>query len=168
MSYADRIDVTLRADGGVTVDDNGRGIPVDEHPVEHRPAVEIVLTTLHAGGKFGGNGYAVSGGLHGVGVSVVNALSSRLTIEIHAREGSTWTQDYVASRPATESFPDRRAPSRGPRSRSGPIRTSSRRRSTTSRPCRAAFRRWRSSIRASPSGCATSGSSSARTARRAR
>ena len=91
--YADRIDVTLLADGGVRVDDNGRGIPVDEHPIEHRPAVEVVLTMLHAGGKFGGSGYAVSGGLHGVGVSVVNALSSRLDVEIR-RDGSTWTQDY--------------------------------------------------------------------------
>ena len=72
--YATHITVVLREDGGVRVSDNGRGIPVDEHPVEKKPALEVVLTVLHAGGKFGGGGYSVSGGLHGVGVSVVNAL----------------------------------------------------------------------------------------------
>ena len=71
--YADHIEVTILADGGIRVVDNGRGIPVDEHPTEHKPTVEVVMTILHAGGKFGGGGYAVSGGLHGVGISVVNA-----------------------------------------------------------------------------------------------
>jgi DNA gyrase subunit B len=98
--YCDKIDVTLLADGGVRVVDNGRGIPVDRHPVEKRPAVEVVLTTLHAGGKFDGKSYAVSGGLHGVGVSVVNALSSRLEVEIR-RDGHVWTQSYQDSKPAT-------------------------------------------------------------------
>jgi DNA gyrase subunit B len=96
--YCDQIVVTLLADGGVRVTDNGRGIPVDEHPVEHRPAVEVVLTTLHAGGKFDSQSYAVSGGLHGVGVSVVNALSSRLDVEVR-REGHVWRQSYAQSQP---------------------------------------------------------------------
>jgi DNA gyrase subunit B len=96
--YADTIDVTLLADGGVRVRDNGRGIPVDEHPVEHRPAVEVVMTTLHAGGKFDGKSYAVSGGLHGVGVSVVNALSARLDAEVR-RDGYVWSQSYECGDP---------------------------------------------------------------------
>ncbi|WNI16677.1 DNA topoisomerase (ATP-hydrolyzing) subunit B [Actinacidiphila sp. ITFR-21] len=91
--HADSIDVTILPDGGVRVVDNGRGIPVDIVPSEGKPAVEVVLTVLHAGGKFGGGGYAVSGGLHGVGVSVVNALSSRVAVEVR-RDGHRWTQDY--------------------------------------------------------------------------
>jgi DNA gyrase subunit B len=96
--YCTRVDVTILADGGVRVRDNGRGIPVDMHPVEQRPAVEVVLTVLHAGGKFGGGGYTVSGGLHGVGVSVVNALSTRLDVEI-CRDGYMWTQSYAGGAP---------------------------------------------------------------------
>lgn len=96
--YADLIDVTILPDGGIRVIDNGRGIPVDIHKTEGRSTVEVVLTVLHAGGKFGGGGYAVSGGLHGVGSSVVNALSSRLEVEVK-RQGHVWRQSYSVGVP---------------------------------------------------------------------
>ncbi|MEI6250118.1 MAG: DNA topoisomerase (ATP-hydrolyzing) subunit B [Actinomycetes bacterium] len=97
----DTIDIVLQKDGGLRVTDNGRGIPVDMHPIEKRPAVEVVLTVLHAGGKFGGGGYSVSGGLHGVGVSVVNALSTTLRVDIR-RDGYNWTQTYKLGVPQAD------------------------------------------------------------------
>ncbi len=99
--FCKRVEVTLRADGGVEVKDDGRGIPVDPHPETGRPGVEVVLTTLHAGSKFGGKTYAVSGGLHGVGVSVVNALSARLVVEVE-RDGWRWRQEYSKGVPRGE------------------------------------------------------------------
>jgi DNA gyrase subunit B len=96
--YADTIDVVLMASGGVRVVDNGRGFPVDMHPKLRKPGVEVALTLLHAGGKFDGKAYAISGGLHGVGVSVVNALSNRMEIEIH-KDGYVWRQQYHHSKP---------------------------------------------------------------------
>jgi DNA gyrase subunit B len=91
--FATRIEVIILPDGAVRVEDNGRGIPVAEHTTEHKPALELVLTVLHSGGKFGGGGYTVSGGLHGVGVSVVNALSSRLEAEVY-RDGFVWNMSF--------------------------------------------------------------------------
>ena len=99
--HCDRIVLTLQADGGVRVEDNGRGIPTDTAPDQELPAVTIALTQLHAGGKFGGGGYKVSGGLHGVGVSVVNALSSRLIVDVKNR-GHLWRQTFRLGEPDSE------------------------------------------------------------------
>jgi len=96
--YCDTVRVTLMADGGVRVEDNGRGFPVDMHPVEKRPTLEVIMTVLHAGGKFDGKSYGVSGGLHGVGVTVVNALSTRLEVNVW-RDGAEWFQRYDMAKP---------------------------------------------------------------------
>jgi DNA gyrase subunit B len=99
--YCTAIEVTLHTDGSATVKDNGRGIPVDMHPKQHRPALEVVMTVLHAGGKFGGQGYKVSGGLHGVGVTVTNALSTYCEVEVRVN-GGIYRQRYERGRPTTD------------------------------------------------------------------
>ena len=99
--YCDTIKVTLEADGSATVEDNGRGIPVGIHPQQGIPTVEVVLTILHAGGKFGGGGYKVSGGLHGVGSSVVNALSEWLEVEV-TQNGHVYSQKFERGKPVND------------------------------------------------------------------
>ncbi len=109
-----RIEVTLAADGSVEVKDNGRGIPVDKHPKTKQPALTTVLTTLHAGGKFDSGAYTVSGGLHGVGVSVVNALSDHLDVEV-ARDGFMWSQSFESGKPLAALAKGRQAKRTGTR-----------------------------------------------------
>ncbi|MEO1075233.1 MAG: ATP-binding protein, partial [Bacteroidota bacterium] len=100
--YASRIDVTLHADGrSITVADDGRGIPVDKHPVKKVPTLEVILTTLHAGGKFDGASYITSGGLHGVGSSVVNALTEEMVAQVK-RDGALYEQRYARGLPQTK------------------------------------------------------------------
>ena len=142
--FCDTIDVRLLAEGGIRVADNGRGIPVKEHPTEKIPAVTLALTVLHAGGKFGDGGYKVSGGLHGVGVSVVNALSAHLTVEV-LRDGYRWEQSFSLGDPGRAAGAQGAVrPRPAPPSPSTPARRSSRPPRTRTRSSPPGSARWRS------------------------
>ena len=99
--YCNTILVTINEDNSIEVEDNGRGMPVGMHPKMHKSTVEVIMTILHAGGKFGGGGYKVSGGLHGVGASVVNALSEKCVVTVK-RDGHLWQQEYAKGKVLTE------------------------------------------------------------------